>query len=70
MRKQTLTKKQIGFAGKSVEALNVKTRGSGLARSASATLEFKCVKLNSELESLGIRQTPQEIPGVLTRCTS
>lgn len=29
--------------GKSVETLNVKTRGSGLARSASATLEFTCV---------------------------
>lgn len=29
--------------GKSVETLNVKTRGSGLARSASATLEFRCI---------------------------
>lgn len=28
---------------KNVETIKVETRGSGLARSASATLEFKCV---------------------------
>lgn len=29
---------------KSVETLNLETRGSGLARSASASLEFRCVE--------------------------
>jgi hypothetical protein len=32
--------------GKEVETINLELRDSGLAQSASATLEFKCVSIN------------------------